>query len=118
MTVNFVPHSPLTQSDITRMPKNASFNKGNAHAGLVADTYSGNKKTSFAGKLLKLGLLAAGIVALKRFGQNTFLKVADPANMNMLDKVKTGVLKLGGWIETPFIKGFNFLKNLIGKKAA
>ena len=85
MTVNFVPHSPLTQSDITRMPKSAMTA---TTAGLAVDSYTGKKKSSFGKTILKLGLLAAAVVALKRFGQNTFLKVADTANMSLLDKVK------------------------------
>ena len=116
MTVNLVQHSPLTQSDITRMPKSAMA--AATTAGLAADSYTSTKKSSFGKTILKLGMLAAAVVALKRFGQNTFLKVADPANMQFLDKVKTGIVKLGGWIETPFIKGYNYLKGLIGTKGA
>ncbi len=116
MNVNLVPHSPLTQNDILRMPKNMSMSQ--AAVATKADAYAGGKKkSSFFGKIVKLAVVAAAIVALKRFGQNSFLKVSDPNNMKFLDKVKNGIVKLGGWIETPFIKGYNSLKGLISKKA-
>ncbi len=113
MTVNFVPHSPLTQNDISRMPKNMIMAGTTAR---VADSYSGNKKkSSFWGTVFNIALAAGAVVALKRLGQNTFLKVADPNNIKFLDKIKTGIVKAGTLIETPFIKGYSYIKGLVAK---
>ena len=116
--ISFVPHSPLTQNDIARLPQsttNASVVPSSQDAFVYTEE---KKKFGWKGILLTVAALAAATVALKRFGQNSFMKIADPQNMKIMDKVKNAINKTADCIEFPFVKGFKYLKGLFGGKTA
>ncbi|MCR4881890.1 MAG: hypothetical protein K6A44_08070 [bacterium] len=112
-----VSHSPLTPSDITRLPQGAVSPQG--HGAIPAmghDEFESSQKSSALKKtIFGLVVAAAVIVGLKRWGAESFMKVKDPANLKWYDHIRNGVNKLGEWIEKPFIWAYN---KCTGKAAA
>ena len=120
--INAVSHSPLTQSDITRLPYNA---KATAVANYSNDTYdpTTSKKSNWKGIVAGIVIAAAAIVGLKYLGKNSFLDISALkdtkfADMKFLEKAKFAFVKLADGIEYPFVKSYNFIKGLFNGKAA
>lgn len=117
--ISFKAHAPLSESDITRLPQAASTVAAAPAATVAApegDTYGEPKKMSSATKtLIGLAVVAGSLVALKRF--TGLLKVAPDATGTM-SKIKGYVAKAADYVEYPFVKTYNFVKGLFGKKAA
>lgn len=103
-----VSHSPLTSSDITRLPQGAiATQQHGAASALQADTYGDKKSSTLKKTIFGLVVAAAVIVGLKHWGAESFMKVKDPANLKWYDHLKNWGNKLGEWIETPFIWVYN-----------
>jgi len=120
--INSVSHSPLTQSDITRLPYNAQTASTKAYPN---DTYTpnSNKKSIWKGIVAGVVIAAAAIVGLKYLGKNSFLDISALkdtkfADMKFMEKAKYSFVKIADYIEYPFIKSYNFIKNLFKGKAA
>ena len=118
--VNSISYSPLTTADISRMPQQTT-EAPVMPASTQPDTYiptQEKKMGGFTKLLIGLGIAAAAIVGLKRFGGSLF-KVADPNNMNWLDSIKKPVgdfiNRAGEYIEKPFIASYNWVKGLLSK---
>ena len=114
---------PLTTSDITRLPAQASqatVAQPTPPASVNVKTYEVYEEPKnshgFLKTILLLGALAGGIVALKRF--NVIKPIAKTEDMKFIDKAKNGVLKLAEWIEYPFVKLANHFKTDKVKKGA
>lgn len=109
-----VAHSPLTTTDITRLPSSAAPIAQAAPQTLTEDTFEPQqKKTSFLTKaVITVVGLAAVAVVLKRFCPN-LLKI-DANAPKWTDNIKKGITKVADWAEWPFIK----IKNLFTKKGA
>ena len=96
-------HSPLTDSDITRLPQ-GTINMPHAAAiqNLSADTaeISGkNKSHSLRNTIIGLVIAAAAVVGLKHC---SFMEVKNINDMKWYDHIKSWNNKLGEWIEKPF----------------
>jgi len=118
--INPVSHSPLTQSDIARLPNNPVNTSGTSAIPMVQDEFVPQKKSSTLKKVV-FGLVAAAavIVGLKHWGQNSFLKVANDAkNIKWYDYIKKGVVKTADYIEKPFVATYKWIKGLISKDGA
>ena len=115
--VSVVSHSPLTQSDITRLPLAAQPQKG-ASAENSGDAYVAPKKSSALKKTIwTLIGLAAVAVGLKYWGRNSFMKF-DPNNMKWFDHIKKYTMIAADYVEKPFLYGWNKIKGWLPKKAA
>lgn len=120
-----VSHSPLTQNDITRMPRSAA-DVAVAPQAAGTDTYqpTTEKKSGTLGKvLLGLAVAAAAIVGVKRFAPN-WVNNVDVNNPGIMGKIKNAISWTADKIELPFLKaweyskkGFEWVKNLFTKKA-
>ena len=99
-----VAHSPLTQSDITRLPNGAVTTTPAAAQTISADTFEPQQKKSSKLKKAIIGIIgiAAISVALKRFAPN-LLKV-DANNAKWTDYIKKGITKIADCAEWPFVK--------------
>ena len=99
-----VAHSPLTQSDITRLPNGAVTTTPTAAQTISADTFEPQQKKSSKLKKAIIGIIgiAAISVALKRFAPN-LLKV-DANNAKWTDYIKKGITKIADCAEWPFVK--------------
>ena len=120
--INSVSHSPLTQSDITRLPNSAQTAPTKAYPN---DTYTPNssKKSTWKGIVAGIIIAAAAIVGLKYLGKNSFLDISALkdtkfADMKFMEKAKYAFVKAADYIEYPFIKSYNFIKGLFKGKAA
>ena len=110
-----VSHSPLTTSDITRLPQGAvASQQPGAVASLQNDEFNNSQKSSTLKKtIFGLVVAAAVIVGLKHWGKNSFMKIQDTANMKWYDHLKQWGNKLGEWIEKPFVWAYD---KIAGKK--
>ena len=113
--ISTVPHSPLTQDDITRLPAGATGVQPKP-TNAAPDEFvpaQPKKKSSFWKKaIITVVVLAALAVGAKHFCKD-FLKV-DAANPKWLDPVKKGINTVADWVEYPFIA----IKNMFSGKAA
>lgn len=116
--VSPVAHSPLTQSDITRLPKDAVQPKEVAtQQGSQADTYESNKPSALKKTIWTIVGLAALAVAAKYLGRNSFLKF-DANNMKWYDHIKKYTMVAADYIEKPFIAGYKKVLSWLPKKTA
>ena len=113
-SVAAVPHSQLTQNDITRLPKHAIQPQTISQVrDMRPDTFGENKEShTLRNTIIGLAVAAAAIVGIKHWGANSFLKIQDANNMKWYDHIKKWTTKLGDWIEYPFVK----LKGVFSKK--
>ena len=115
-TITPVSHSPLTDSDITRLPQGA-VNSAVGHDQIITamphDTYGYGVPESHTLRNTIIGLVvaAAAIVGLKHC---SFMQVKDVSNMKWYDHIKSWNNKLGGWIEKPFVWTYKTVKGWFG----
>jgi len=98
-----VATTPLTTSDITRLPGSSSPAPMASQQIMPTDNFVQPKKSSKLKKTI-IGIvgLAAVAVVLKRFCPN-LLKV-DANNAKWTDYIKNGVTKVAEYAEWPFVK--------------
>ena len=100
-----VSHTPLTQNDITRLPQKAVNFQNRAENTPSEDSYSSQTKKSsgLAKTIFGLVVIAAVLAGLKHWGKDSFMKIADPANMKWYDHIKKYALVAADYIEKPFL---------------
>ena len=114
-----VSHSPLTDTDITRLPQSAVKNDSRQEqiAAMPSDSYGYGVSQSHTLRNTIVGLIvaAAAIVGLKHC---SFMQIKDVSNMKWYDHIKSWNNKLGGWIEKPFVWTYKKVSGLFGGNKA
>ncbi len=104
-------HSPLTDNDITRLPKGQMPPHQSIPIPVSgADTVelSGTDKShTMRNTIIGLVIAAAAIVGLKHC---SFMQIKDVSNMKWYDHIKSWNNKLGEWIEKPFVWTYNKIR--------
>lgn len=113
-SVSSVSHSPLSPSDISRLPQGAAPQlQPSATQGLQEDTYGEPKSNTLRNTLIGVVVAAAALVGLKRWGGS--LVKFDPNNMKWYDHIKKVVVTTADYIEKPFIWTYSKVKGWFGK---
>jgi len=106
-------HSPLTDNDITRLPKGQMpVHQGVPTQGLRTDTVeiSGvDNYHTLRNTVIGLVIAAAAVVGLKHC---SFMQIKDVSNMKWYDHIKSWNNKLGEWIEKPFVWAYNKIRGV------
>lgn len=104
MPIAPVSHSPLTTSDITRLPSSAMVNQQAPAPEMAPDQFVPQKKSSKLKKVLFTAVaLAAAAVAVHKFKPNWLAIDANNPN-KWLDPIKKYTGKVAEWVELPFQK--------------
>lgn len=102
-----VSHSPLTTSDITRLPSSAMINQQGVAPEMAPDQFVPQKKSSKLKKIIFTAIvLAAAAVAINRWKPNWL--AIDANNPKWTDHLKNWTKKVATWVETPFKKLVGF----------